>query len=147
MHLHKFCLFCLTTHKAQFGILWATVLPNVGRSKATSNLVVSPYSGNRAMNGCRQPRALLNFAINDVNDAIVRGTRRSRLQRHKKPASHLRVALRISLTHRYFCTPGFWNQPYWKTSKGKRVLLQVWMPPPFPNRRPHMEAHAGHRED
>lgn len=78
------------------GSVWNTMsnaIANVSRSKAKINMVVQPYSGNRAMMDAVN-QGLAEFAINDVNDAIVAVQGKADYKGKKR--SNLRVALRIS---------------------------------------------------
>jgi len=76
---------------------------------------------------CRPTKGLPEFAINDVNDAIVEGTRRP-LQRQKR--SHLRWPYVFKPQPIGIFVRQDSESPVLKTSKVTR-LLQVWM---LPNR-------------
>ncbi|GAA0226913.1 TAXI family TRAP transporter solute-binding subunit [Marinomonas primoryensis] len=119
------------------GSVWNTMsngIANVGRSKANINLVVQPYSGNRAMMDAVN-QGLAEFAINDVNDAIVAVQGVADYKGKKR--SHLRVALRISPQPIGIFVRQDSGINRIEDLKGKRVA-SGWNA--FPIGRPHMEA-------
>jgi TRAP transporter TAXI family solute receptor len=78
------------------GSVWNTMstsIANVARSKQNLNVVVQPFSGNRAMMDAVD-RGFAEFAINDVNDVIVAA--RGQADYTDRARSNLRVVLRIS---------------------------------------------------
>lgn len=119
------------------GSVWNTMsngIANVGRSKANINLVVQPYSGNRAMMDAVN-QGLAEFAINDVNDAIVAVQGKGDYQGRER--SHLNIALRISPQPIGIFVRKDSGINKIEDLRGKRVA-SGWNA--FPIGRPHMEA-------
>ncbi|WP_417538264.1 TAXI family TRAP transporter solute-binding subunit [Marinomonas sp.] len=119
------------------GSVWNTMsngIANVGRSKENINLVVQPYSGNRAMMDAVN-QGLAEFAINDVNDAIVAAQGEADYKGKKR--DHLRIALRISPQPIGIFVRKDAGINTIADLKGKRVAAG-WNA--FPIGRPHMEA-------
>ncbi|WP_191600421.1 TAXI family TRAP transporter solute-binding subunit [Marinomonas algicola] len=119
------------------GSVWNTMsngIANIGRSKENINLVVQPYSGNRAMMDAVN-QGLAEFAINDVNDAIVAVQGDADYKGKKR--THLRVALRISPQPIGIFVRKDADIDSIADLKGKRVA-SGWNA--FPIGRPHMEA-------
>jgi len=119
------------------GSVWNTMsngIANVGRSKEGINLVVQPYSGNRAMMDAVN-QGLAEFAINDVNDAIVAFQGEADYEGKKR--SHLRIALRISPQPIGIFVRKNGGINSISDLKNKRVA-SGWNA--FPIGRPHMEA-------
>ncbi|ADZ91644.1 TAXI family TRAP transporter solute-binding subunit [Marinomonas mediterranea] len=119
------------------GSVWNTMsngFANIGRSKAGINLVVQPYSGNRAMMDAVN-QGLAEFAINDVNDAIVAHQGEADYKDRKR--SNLRVAMRISPQPIGIFVRKDSGINSIEDLKGKRVA-SGWNA--FPIGRPHMTA-------
>lgn len=79
------------------GSVWNTMsnsIANVARSEAGQNVIVQPYSGNRAMMDAVD-QGLAEFAINDVNDVIVAVSGEGDYAGGRK-RQNLRIAMRIS---------------------------------------------------
>ncbi|WP_218419373.1 TAXI family TRAP transporter solute-binding subunit [Alteromonas lipotrueae] len=119
------------------GSIWNTMsngIANVARSKANINLVVQPYSGNRAMMDAVN-QGLAEFAINDINDAIV--AVQGKADYKGKQRRHLKVALRISPQPIGIFVKKQSKIDRIEDLKGKRVA-SGWNA--FPIGRPHMGA-------
>ncbi len=119
------------------GSVWNTMsngFATVGRSKAGINLVVQPYSGNRAMMDAVD-QGLAEFAINDVNDAIVAVQGSGDYDGRARP--NLRIAMRISPQPIGIFVRKDAGIDSIDDLRGKRVASE-WNA--FPIGRPHMKA-------
>ena len=122
------------------GSVWNTMsnsIANLVRSEAGSNAVVQPFSGNRAMMDAVD-QGLAEFAINDVNDAIVAFNGSEDYE--DRPRQNLRLAMRISPQPIGIFVRRDAGIDSLEDLRGKRVAAG-WNA--FPLGRPHMSAMLG----